>query len=166
MPDAIARFYLAGVLEVTEDSWKAVFWVSAATLGAIGVMCVFVLKGSPADVGLPPEDDDSTEEPEQGSVRVSLRPLAVEFLGITSGSPSHFSLHTQIVGEVTQLPTSLKERLLPLFKTPRFWLLCLMSFGLTMIRSTFTDWGNVYLTDQTHASSSEAALGRYETAAP
>ncbi len=35
-----------------------------------------------------------------------------------------------------------------------------MSFGLTLLRSTFTDWANVYLTDETHASPSEAALGR------
>lgn len=59
--DAIARFYLAGVLEATDDSWVAVFWVSAATLGAIGVLCFFLLKGSPADVGLPLEDEKQTE---------------------------------------------------------------------------------------------------------
>jgi sugar phosphate permease len=56
--DAVARFYLAGVLELTEDSWAAVFWVSAITLGVIGVLCFFLLKGSPADVGLPPEEEE------------------------------------------------------------------------------------------------------------
>lgn len=138
--DAIARFYLAGVLEATDDSWVAVFWVSAITLGAIGVLCFFLLKGSPADVGLPLEDEKHT-----------AKQSTADDIDETDG-------RIQVVGTESQ-PGSWKERIGPLLRNPRFWLLCFMSFGLTLLRSTFTDWANVYLTDETHASPSEAALG-------
>jgi hypothetical protein len=72
-----------------------------------------------------------------------------------------FLIHPMQVMEEETQPMPWRERLAPLLRDVRFWLLCLMSFGMTLLRSTFTDWANVYLTDVTHASSSEAALGRY-----
>jgi len=48
-----------------------------------------------------------------------------------------------------------------LLMEPRFYLLCFMAFGLNLSRSTFTDWMNVYLSEVTHVSPSEAALGRF-----
>jgi sugar phosphate permease len=85
--DAIARFYLAGVLEATDDSWVAVFWVSAITLGAIGVLCFFLLKGSPADVGLPLEDEKHTAKPstaddmDETDGRIQVRTARALFCG-------------------------------------------------------------------------------------
>lgn len=39
----------------------------------------------------------------------------------------------------------LGELLLPLLTNPRFWVVCILSFGFTMMRETFNDWIPTYL---------------------
>jgi len=60
--DALGRAYLAGVLELMNDSWVATFLVSACTLSGIAIMCFFVIKASPADMGLPSEVHELQEQ--------------------------------------------------------------------------------------------------------
>lgn len=54
-------------------------------------------------------------------------------------------------------PESLADLLLPLLKSPTFLLVCVMSFGLTVLRETFNFWTPTYLVQVTHLSASDAA---------
>ncbi len=47
-------------------------------------------------------------------------------------------------GESPQ-PESLRKLLVPMLVNPTFWLVCLMNFGLTLIREAFTFWSPQYL---------------------
>ena len=42
-------------------------------------------------------------------------------------------------------PESLWSLLLPLFRSPVFWIVCLLSLGFTLVRETFQDWTPTYL---------------------
>jgi len=44
-------------------------------------------------------------------------------------------------------PTGLRELLLPLARSPVFWLVCLLSFGLTLVRETFNTWTSTYFVE-------------------
>jgi hypothetical protein len=77
------------VLQATDDSWVAVFWVSAITLGAIGALCFFILKGSPTDVGLPLEEGE--EKTKHAKVQERLEDLDDEGEGrVQVGSDPQF----------------------------------------------------------------------------
>jgi OPA family glycerol-3-phosphate transporter-like MFS transporter len=54
-------------------------------------------------------------------------------------------------------PESLRELLRPLLGNLVFWLSCLLSFGLTLIRETFNLWTPTYLTDVAGLEVAEAA---------
>ena len=54
-------------------------------------------------------------------------------------------------------PQTLKELLLPLFRSRAFLLVCLLSLGCTIIRETFNAWTPVYLRDYLGYSMSDAA---------
>ncbi|MCA9603618.1 MAG: MFS transporter [Polyangiales bacterium] len=54
-------------------------------------------------------------------------------------------------------PASLRALLGPLVRSPAFLCVCAMSFGLTVIRETFSFWTPVYLVETTGASSGTAA---------
>jgi sugar phosphate permease len=54
-------------------------------------------------------------------------------------------------------PASLKLLLLPLFRSRAFLLVCLLSFGCTIIRETFNQWTPIYLRDYLGYSTSNAA---------
>ncbi|MFO0849608.1 MAG: MFS transporter [Gemmataceae bacterium] len=110
--DAAARLALGGVVKL-RYGWEAVFLVSAAVLGLIGVACVVALRQRPADLGLPepPPPPGNVYGADAGDARVSL---------------------WQLVG--------------PLVRSGPFWLVCLMSGGLTLIRETFNFWNPTYLT--------------------
>ena len=43
-------------------------------------------------------------------------------------------------------PHGMADLLLPLLRSPRFWLVCILSFGFTVLRETFNDWTPTYLT--------------------
>lgn len=44
-------------------------------------------------------------------------------------------------------PQGLADLLLPLLRSPRFWLVCTLSFGFTVLRETFNDWTPTYLNE-------------------
>jgi OPA family glycerol-3-phosphate transporter-like MFS transporter len=54
-------------------------------------------------------------------------------------------------------PRNLRELLLPLFRSPAFLLVCVLSLGCTIIRETFNGWTPVYLHDYLRYSMSSAA---------
>jgi OPA family glycerol-3-phosphate transporter-like MFS transporter len=74
--DAVARFYL-GALIKCGAGWRAVFFASAATLGAIGCVSLFTLKSRPRVLGLPgpPPPPDNVYGADAGHEHVSLRNL-------------------------------------------------------------------------------------------
>lgn len=74
--DALARLYL-GLFVKAGFGWQAVFLVAACTLLAIAAASVFLLKGRPADVGLPepPPLPGNVHGGDTGDTRVSLRAL-------------------------------------------------------------------------------------------
>lgn len=66
-----------------------------------------------------------------------------------------------VYGEMGQSAENvpLKERLLPLFKSPLFWMICLTNFGLTLVRETFLFWTPLFLTKVPKLGAGEAAIG-------
>jgi OPA family glycerol-3-phosphate transporter-like MFS transporter len=54
-------------------------------------------------------------------------------------------------------PKDLFDLLLPFFLSLSFWLVCIMSFGLTLIRETFNFWTPTYLTEYLSMSPGSAA---------
>ena len=54
-------------------------------------------------------------------------------------------------------PPSLGELLLPLFRSPVFWLVCGLSFGLTLVRETFNTWTALYFVEAVGMAKSRAA---------
>ncbi len=53
-------------------------------------------------------------------------------------------------------PKGLGDLLLPLLSSPRFWLVCALSFGFTVMRETFNDWTPTYLTEIAKMSAADA----------
>ncbi|QJW97640.1 MFS transporter [Frigoriglobus tundricola] len=74
--DAAARLYLGGLV-TAGLGWRGVFLASAATLGAIGGVSLFVLKNRPAALGLPepPPPPGNVYGADAGHAPVSLREL-------------------------------------------------------------------------------------------
>ena len=54
-------------------------------------------------------------------------------------------------------PQSLSDLLRPYFASPSFWLVCGLSFGMTLIREAFNTWIPVYLSDAHHLAQGTAA---------
>ncbi len=54
-------------------------------------------------------------------------------------------------------PDSLSDLLLPYFRSPSFWCVCAISFGLTLVREALNTWIPSYLVDVHHLTVSDAA---------
>ena len=54
-------------------------------------------------------------------------------------------------------PPGLRELLLPLFRSPAFRLVCLLSFGLTLVRETFNTWTATYFVEAVGMAPGQAA---------
>jgi sugar phosphate permease len=54
-------------------------------------------------------------------------------------------------------PSSLGQLLLPLFLSPAFWFVCLLSLGFTLMRETFNTWTPTYFTEVVRLSEADAA---------
>jgi sugar phosphate permease len=54
-------------------------------------------------------------------------------------------------------PTTLRERLGPLLKSPAFLMVCVLSLACTIVRETFNDWTPAYMRDFVHLPMSAAA---------
>jgi OPA family glycerol-3-phosphate transporter-like MFS transporter len=55
------------------------------------------------------------------------------------------------------VPSGLKNLLGPLFRSPVFWLVCLLSLGTTLVRETFHTWTPTYFHSVVHYSKADAA---------
>ncbi len=53
----------------------------------------------------------------------------------------------------------LRERLLPLFSSPLFWMICLTNLGLTLVRETFNFWTPTFLVEVAELRAGDAAIG-------
>ena len=56
-----------------------------------------------------------------------------------------------------QAPTTVRERLGPLLRSPAFLMVCMLSLVCTIVRETFNDWTPAYMRDFVHLSMSGAA---------
>src|ERR1700733_3556042 len=54
-------------------------------------------------------------------------------------------------------PTGLKDLLAPLFRSPVFWVVCLLSLGTTLVRETFNTWTPTYFHEVVRYSKADAA---------
>jgi len=54
-------------------------------------------------------------------------------------------------------PASLGNLLRTLFRSPAFWLVCMLSLGLTLVRETFNTWTPTYFTEVVRLTKDEAA---------
>jgi OPA family glycerol-3-phosphate transporter-like MFS transporter len=54
-------------------------------------------------------------------------------------------------------PASLPDLLKPFLRSPSFWAICIVSFGLTLIRETFNAWTPIYLVDVYGLTQADAA---------
>jgi OPA family glycerol-3-phosphate transporter-like MFS transporter len=54
-------------------------------------------------------------------------------------------------------PSSLRDLLAPLFRSPAFWMVCALSLGTTLVRETFNTWTPTYFNHVVGYSKSEAA---------
>jgi OPA family glycerol-3-phosphate transporter-like MFS transporter len=62
-------------------------------------------------------------------------------LGFEEAKPNPLNLYSQSAAP----PASVSELLRPLFRSPAFQLVCLLSFALTIVRETFNNWTPEYL---------------------
>jgi sugar phosphate permease len=54
-------------------------------------------------------------------------------------------------------PSSLRDLLAPLFRSPAFWIVCALSLGTTLVRETFNTWTPTYFNQVAGYSKAEAA---------
>jgi len=73
--------------------------------------------------------------------------------GFTEAEPNPLNLFASSESR----PASVAALLLPLMRSPAFLLVCLLSFGATIIRETFNTWNPVYLRDYVGYSVSDSA---------
>ncbi len=84
--DAFARAYLGTFLKYG-CGWRALFFIAAATLGAIALVSLFTLKSSPQDVGLP-EPLTSAANVYGGAGEQPVPPSFAELIGPLLASPA------------------------------------------------------------------------------
>jgi OPA family glycerol-3-phosphate transporter-like MFS transporter len=121
--DAAARRLLAYLIGAG-FTWRAVFQISAAILFALFVITFWLLKETPADLGL--------EEP-------PASPLTVYGPEREAATPGGFA-----------------ALVLPLLQSPAFWMVCLLSLGLTLLRETFLTWAPTYFNQALGLSEADA----------
>ncbi len=66
---------------------------------------------------------------------------------------------SNVYGEAgnNEKPDTLRTLLGPLFRSFSFWLVCIMSFGLTLVRETFNFWTPMYLIETADMTKDQAA---------
>lgn len=126
--DAISRWFM-GFLLAHGIGWRGVFLGSALMLGIIAIINFFLLRETPAERGLP--------------------------------APVENPLNVYASAENAALAVADKYNLLhllkPLFSSPAFWLVCLLSLGTTFLRETFNLWIPTYYVQFAGLSTSQAA---------
>jgi len=107
--------------------WRGVFAAAAGTLAGLFVLNAALLRESPTEVGL--------EEPRTGPE----------------------DLFGEAGAGADPTPPGLRELLGPLSRSPVFWLVCLLSFGLTLVRETFNTWTSTYFVEAVGMRADRAA---------
>ena len=137
--DFFSRVFL-GLLINRGMDWRQVFYVSAAVLGVIFITNFFLLKESPAAI--------SELEPTANPANV-FGTDGVEGTAASEGSEEGQRQEKK--------PSTLAGLMLPLLRNPIFWVVCILSFGFTLVRETFQNWTPTYLTEVAHMNKGDAA---------
>ncbi len=122
--DALSREFMARLMDAGMG-WRGVFFSAAATLAALLLVSLVLLRETPARLGFP-------EPPTNPANLFGAR------------------------GEVPK-PASLAALLRPFATSPAFWLVCLLSLGLTIMRETFNLWTPTYFTQAVGLTVADAA---------
>ena len=104
--DAISRGYLALWLLLIKKNWEILFYVAGSTAAALTILEIFFLKDSPAEVGLIIQDE-------------------VIFDDI---------IEDESQTQSKNLVQKIKDLLLPVVSSARFWLLLVTYTGLALLR--------------------------------
>ena len=97
--------------------WRGVFYFAAAALGVLFLICLLLLRETPAERGLPAPE---------------VNPRNVYADEDTDGE--HHHEHQQKISAILR----------PLLTSFAFWLVCLLAFGATLLRETFNLWTPTY----------------------
>jgi OPA family glycerol-3-phosphate transporter-like MFS transporter len=126
--DAIARWFM-GMLLAHGFGWRGVFIGSASVLAVIAIINLVFLRETPAERGLPAPEEN---------------PLNV-----------YASAEVAAVGIAPK--TGLVHLLKPLFTSPAFLLVCVLSLGTTFLRETCLLWIPTYYVQFAGLTSAQAA---------
>ncbi len=97
--------------------WHGVFYFAAAALGVLFLVCLLLLRETPAERGLPAPE---------------VNPRNV------------YAQNTDIDEQDADRNRKISAILRPLFTSVAFWLVCLLAFGTTLLRETFNLWTPTY----------------------
>jgi OPA family glycerol-3-phosphate transporter-like MFS transporter len=111
--DAAARLFLGAVIKAGAG-WQGVFYIAAGTLGIIGLVSAFTLKGRPAELGLPepPPPPGNLFGADCGEKKLSVfQILAPLFSSLTFWVVCSLNVGLTLIRETFNLwtPTYLKE---------------------------------------------------------
>ena len=117
-----------GVLQNAGLSWEEVFYVCASLGIAVVIPSIFLLKQSPLLIG--------ESEPHS----------------------SEKNVYGEETKQEEERVLTLRELMVPLLKTPKFYILLVLSIVLTLIRETFNSWTPIYLSDVLGLSDGDASM--------
>jgi OPA family glycerol-3-phosphate transporter-like MFS transporter len=133
--DAAARQFM-GILIAHGMGWRGVFFAAAGVLGVLLVLNLVLLREAPQSRGL--------EEPD-------ANPLNLFETSRFENSEFHDS------EDAAPHPKNLRTLLATFAASPIFWLVCLISIGVTLMRETFNVWTPAYFTQALGLSNADAA---------
>jgi len=119
--------YIMSLLLDAGMGWRGIFFTGAGLLGCLFLANLLLLRETPQQRGLPAP---------------IANPLNVYG---TDAEPEHGP--RQSLGEILR----------PLFSSPTFWVVCLISLGSTLLRETFNFWTPTYFVQFVGLTSSQAA---------
>jgi sugar phosphate permease len=125
--DAAARAFLGRLIKAGLG-WRGLFVVAASTLASLLVASAWLLRESPTQIGEPEPEPEPKPKPD---------PL-------------------DALGELPA-PGGLAGPLATLLRSPAFWLVGLLSLGLTLLRETFNTWTPTYFVEGVGLSTADAA---------
>jgi OPA family glycerol-3-phosphate transporter-like MFS transporter len=122
--DAASRQFMSFLI-ASGLGWRGIFYAAAATLGALLLVNLALLKESPETIGCPePPANPANLFRSEGDKRA---------------------------------PESLSSLLRTFARSRVFWLVCLLSCGITILRETFNLWTPTYFTQAAGLSAADAA---------
>lgn len=109
--DAASRWFMGWLIE-RGLTWHSVYYTAAGILGVVMLANLFLLRNAPGDVGL----SEPVASPEEAMAEPEAGETAAK---VTPG---------------------IADFVMPLLRSPAFWVVCIMSLGFTIIRETFNTW--------------------------